>query len=67
MEEIKSAECNRLGNWIMEGGSSQQRDCSDGPRGGAPSLGSCMNLRRVCMAASAYTSPNSERPLFCSQ
>lgn len=50
-----------------EGGSSLQRESSDGPRGGAPRLGSCMNLRRVCMAASAYTGPNSERPLFCSQ
>lgn len=35
--------------------------------GGAPSLCSCMDVRRGCMAASAYTGPNSERPLFCSQ
>lgn len=37
------------------------------PRGGATSPYFRLNLRRVCTAASAYTGPNSERPLFCSQ
>lgn len=37
------------------------------PRGGASRPDSGMNLRRLCMAAFAYTGPNCERPLFCSQ
>lgn len=37
------------------------------PRGGATSPCFRLNLRRVWIAASAYTGPNSERPLFCSQ
>lgn len=37
------------------------------PRGDATSSCFRLNLRRVCIAASAYTGSDSERPLFCSQ
>lgn len=63
-----------LGNtqliWILVLESSLQRDSQRAqmiPRGGATSSCFRLNLRRVCIAASAYTGPNSERPLFCSQ
>lgn len=36
-------------------------------RVGATRPDSGLNLGRLCMAASAYTGPNCERPLFCSQ
>lgn len=36
-------------------------------RGGATRPDSGLNIGRLCMAASAYTGPNCERPLFCSQ
>ena len=36
-------------------------------RGGATRPDSSLNLGRLCMAPSAYTGPNCERPLFCSQ
>lgn len=35
-------------------------------RGGGAS-GPDAGLKRLCMAAFAYTGPNCERPLFCSQ